>query len=246
MIVFLTASPTGPLDNSRYVEGLDKMNEFTENLRRFWKENSRCLIISADPEAFERNDEMASYFLSAIRKDGFSVSDFDVWDDRTEDTSYEKLHSYDVILLGGGHVPTQNAFFRKISLREKIQGFEGIVIGISAGSMNSADIVYAQPELTGESENPEYVRFLEGLNLTRTMILPHYQMVKDSVLDGKKLFEDITYGDSMGKNFLVLPDGSYLLIDESNETVWGEAYKISDGRIWEICSENEHVLWMCK
>ena len=54
--------------------------------------------------------------------------------------------NYDVILLGGGHVPTQNKFFKEIRLREKIKDFDGIIIAISAGSMNSADIVYCQPE----------------------------------------------------------------------------------------------------
>ena len=70
------------------------------------------------------------------------------------------LCAYDVIFLGGGHVPTQNAFFHRIGLREKIRNFDGIVIGISAGSMNSADVVYAQPELPGEAADESYQRFL--------------------------------------------------------------------------------------
>ena len=78
-------------------------------------------------------------------KGGFSIASFDVWDYRIIDFSKETLHSYDVIILGGGHVPTQNDFFQKIFLREKIQAFGGIVIGISAGTMNSAELAYAQP-----------------------------------------------------------------------------------------------------
>ena len=49
--------------------------------------------------------------------------------------SKEKLLNYDVILLAGGHVPTQNCYFKEIDLKEKIKDFQGIVIGISAGSM---------------------------------------------------------------------------------------------------------------
>ena len=37
MILFLTSSPTGPLDGSRPVDGLDKMNHFVDNLRKYWK-----------------------------------------------------------------------------------------------------------------------------------------------------------------------------------------------------------------
>lgn len=239
MILFLTSSPTGPLDGSYHVDGLDPKNNLTENLRKYWKEGARCLIITAAPDSFERNDEMTAFFHQALEQSGFAVSQFDLWDGRTADTSREKLHSYDVIFLGGGHVPTQNEFFSRIHLRESIQGFDGIVIGISAGSMNSADVVYAQPELPGEAVAAGYQRYLTGLNLTKTMILPHYQMVKYNYLDGMRLFDDITYGDSFGKTFLVLPDGSYLMSEDGRESVWGEAYQIINAKLYKICSENE-------
>lgn len=234
--VFLTSSPTGPLDGSRPVEGLDEMNDFVVNLKRIWKDDSRCLMITASPDCFEENDEMTAFFAQAVGKSGLSITAFDLWDSRTEDFSKVVLDSYDVIFLGGGHVPTQNAFFRRIGLREKIQDFDGIIIGISAGSMNSADIVYAQPELEGESVDENYQRYLQGLNLTQTMILPHYQMVKDRILDGKRLYEDITYPDSVGKEFLILPDGSYLRIIDGVETVWGDAWRLKDGKLIE-CKE---------
>jgi dipeptidase E len=105
--------------------------------------------------------------------------------------------------------------------------------------MNCADDVYAQPELPGESIDPNYVRHLEGLALTRLNILPHYQAVKNSRLDGKRLFEDITYADSMGQNFLVLPDGSYVLGENGHETLYGEAWSITDGHIEKICRDGQ-------
>ena len=231
MILFLTSSPTGPLDGSRPVDGLDRMNRFVENLKKYWKPDARNLMITATPDRFAQNDEMIEFFGNASRRAGLDWSVFELWDRRTEDVSREILHSYDVIWLGGGHVPTQNQYFKELNLREKLKGFEGIVIGISAGTMNSADVVYAQPEHEGESVDPEYERFIEGLGLTKRMILPHYQMVKDYWLDGKRLYEDITYGDSYGHEFLVLTDGSYLLSEDGEESVWGEAYIIRNGRI---------------
>ena len=125
----------------------------------------------------------------------------------------------------------------------RMKRHDGIVIGISAGTMNSADRVYAQPELDGEAVDPDYKRYIRGLGLTKTNILPHYQMVKDSMLDGMRLFEDITYKDSMGKRFLALPDGSYLLSVHGKESVWGEAYEIKDGCLHQISRENEVVNW---
>lgn len=237
MICFLTSSPTGPLDHSYEVDGIDSKNHFIENLKHYWKENSRCCLIAASPDHFQQNDEMCHFFKSAFLKSNFSLSTMDLYDHRYALTK-EKLLSYDVILLGGGHVPTQNHYFQEIHLEEMIRDFKGIVIGISAGSMNSSQLVYAQPELSGEATNPNYQRWLPGLNITNIHILPHYQMVKDTTIDGLKLFEDITYLDSINQEFLVLEDGSYLLIDQE-AIVYGKSYLLHDQKLDLLCHENE-------
>lgn len=247
MVVFLTSSPTGPFggENRRIVNGLDELNGFVRRLRDFWLPDSRCLMVCASPANFDGNDEMTAYFGSVFQEKGLTISRFDLWDDRTETFSKEVLHGYDVIFLAGGHVPTQNHFFEKIHLREMIQGFDGIVIGISAGTMNSAGEVYAQPEEPGESVDPGYQRYYRGLGLTQINVLPHYQMVKDSWLDGRRLMEDITYQDSYGRKFCTLVDGSYILIREEEgrhkTTLYGEAYLISDGGIRQLCLEGEEL-----
>ena len=133
----------------------------------------------------------------------------------------------------GGHVPTQNAFFQEIDLKKHLQEFRGIWIGSSAGSMNSATIVYAQPELEGEVIDSTYQRFVPGLGLTEKMILPHYSSWKNEVVDGLRLLEDVTYPDSQGHTFYLMEDGSYVLGDteEKIEEVVGEYYVLRDGVI---------------
>ena len=120
-----------------------------------------------------------------------------------------------------------------------VTDFDGIIIGISAGTMNAADTVYAQPELAGEAVDPAYRKFLTGLGLTDINICPHYQMLKDSILDGMRLFDDITYADSRGRRFLALPDGSYVLIRDGKAEVWGEAWQIADGKLTAFCGRDE-------
>lgn len=239
MIVFMTSSPTGSLDGKYQVEGLDSSNGFRDNLKKYWKDQARCLMITGFPEESEASEEMTAFFQGAVVQSGLSVSCFDLWDDRTQDTSREALQSYDAIFLGGGHVPTQNAFFHRLALKEKLQGFSGILVGISAGSMNCAGTVYAQPELPGEAVDPAYERFIPGLGLTDINILPHYQMVKDSVKDGLHLFRDITMKDSGGKLFVAIPDGSYVEIEGGHATVYGEAWKITPDQIQKICQGGE-------
>ncbi len=53
--------------------------------------------------------------------------------------------------------------------------------------------------MEGESIDKEYERFLSGLGITKLMILPHYQDIKNDILDDRRLFEDITYPDSYGR-----------------------------------------------
>lgn len=243
MVVFLTSSPSGPLGEPNEGRFLDEKNGFVDSLKQVWKPDMRGLIICASPESYEQNDEMREFFLDAFAHSGVPVTEFDLWDYRYAHEVLEAgcLDGYDVILLGGGHVPTQNAYFRLLHLRERMQEFDGVVVGISAGTMNSADVVYAQPELPGESVDPEYERWLPGLGLTELMVLPHVQMVRDSCLDGRRLFEDITFGDSYGNRFIALPDGSYIRIADGESRVYGLAWQIADGQMEPVCRDGESV-----
>ena len=74
------------------------------------------------------------------------------------------------------------------------------------------------------------------------MLLPHYQNTKDNILDGKKLFEEVTYPDSYGRQFIAICDGSYLYSDGKSERICGEAYLIKDGKIIKICNDGEEYI----
>ena len=243
MNLYLTSSPTGSYRDGKEPEyqGLNPKNRFVENLKKDWKDNAKCLIISADPDAFMSNDEMRFFFEKKVRESGLSVREFHLCDRRNADEIMDKLLSYDMIILGGGHVPTQNDFFHQIGLIQKIKEFDGIVMGISAGSMNCAREVYAQPEIPGESISNTYQRFIEGLGLTECKILPHYHAVKNDILDGKRLMEDITYPDSVGRKFYVIPDGSYILQRNGIPQIYGEAFLIAEGELEKICDSGEEI-----
>ena len=139
-------------------------------------------------------------------------------------------------------MPTQSRFLERIGLKWLLKDFDGVVMGISAGSMNCAQIVYAQPELQGESIDPDYRRFIPGLGLTSVMVLPHYQAIKDTVLDGLRVFEDISYGDSFGRKFYALPDGSWLFIHDGVTELRGEAYLIQDGVLTKISDTDDIIM----
>lgn len=242
MIAYLTSSPSGAYRaDAPGPLPINSANGLLDSLQQHWPDNARVLTISADPAAYHINDSIETWYHSLFPLSGLSFSELRTCDYRDEGAVHD-LKEYDVIILSGGHVPTQNAFFHKIGLREALKGFDGILISISAGTMNCAETVYAQPEMPGESCDPHYQRYLSGLGLTNLMILPHYQAVKDDILDNKRLFEDITYSDSHGHDFYAIPDGSYVLLQNGVQYICGKCRHIRDGKLQLICEDGQRLL----
>lgn len=235
MILYMTSTPGGINRATGRPELLSNKNHFVDRLKGDWKPHSKCVLIASEPDDAKFNSAMAKTYLECFNRSGLSMDSIDVLD-RREPKTVEILDRFDVVILAGGHVPTENAWFHQIKLREHLRHFRGIVIGISAGTMNCAEVVYAQPEEEGEAVNPHYQRFLEGLGLTKTKVIPHYNQTIDAVLDGKRLYQDITFPDSMGESFYCLTDGAYIRKDTKTkkEMLYGEAYLISDGEIGMI------------
>lgn len=220
---------------------LMETNGQLNKIKEFWKDHAKVMLISASPDDYERNDGMMSCFTESFAMSGLSVSLFTLCDSRTEE-KIERLGDMDVIILAGGHVPTQNAFQKRIGLKERLHEYQGLVLAWSAGSMNSAEVVYAGPELEGEAIDPAYQRWITGLGITKVNILPHFERLQGEMLDGLRVIEDITYSDSMGHEILALHDGSYIVIDDGVETLYGEAYSIKDGCQKQICRNGESVV----
>ena len=243
MTVFLTSHIGGSVrkNGQRIPSSLLTDNNLVNNLKSRWPERAKVLFIAANPNDTEKSESYRNAFLYAFPFHGMPIETYTVCDCRNEDAAAQ-LADYNVIILSGGHVPTQNDFFQRIGLKQKLDIYSGIIIGISAGTMNCADTVYAHPELEGEAVDPNYQRFIPGLGLTKRMILPHYQMIKDDVLDDLRVFEDIAYPDSIGREFYALNDGSYVISENGIETLYGEAYRIRDGQISMICRNNESVM----
>lgn len=235
MTVFITSSP--------FVDGADRAilsnaNGFVDRIREALPPFCRCLFVCSSPDRRDFNCRFGADVFSAFADAGICFSSFAILDAFSADNAEALVADSDFIVLAGGHVPTQNAFFREIGLRELLEGYPGVVMGISAGSMNSADVVYVQPEEEGESD-PDFPRFAPGLGLTGVNILPHYQKVRNNILDGQRLFEDITYADSFGHTFFAIPDGSYFYQDDEQLLLFGESYCIHDGILEPLTGDGE-------
>ena len=237
MTYFLTSSPCLPDSPA-----LNPVNGFVDELRQALPGPCRALFVASDPDDPEHTYRFYHDMPGSFAEIGIPFTQADVLIRENQDRCGELIANADVIFLTGGHVPTQNAFFQDIALRERLQNWDGVVIGVSAGSMNAADVVYAQPEEPGEAIDPDYQRWLPGLGLTKLMTIPHYNQDKDWTLDGMRLYEDITCADSMGHMFYVLVDGSFILGRDGREELRGEAYLIEDGALTQISWENDIII----
>lgn len=223
-------------DGKRLPVPLSNINGCFDKIREYWPCGARVMMVCADSEDHEKNDSVLECYRESLPMSGLQITDIDMIDSRNEE-----LREADVLILTGGHVPTQNAFFEKIGLRRYLESFDGLLIAWSAGSMNCAEDVYAGPEFEGEAIDPNYRRWIKGLGITKVNIFPHFQSLRYDMLDGMRLIEDITFPDSMGHEILALNDGSYIVIEDGSEELFGEAYRILDGKISKICDNGVSV-----
>jgi len=234
MTLFLTGSPT------RYGEDhFTEDNGFLSGLRAELPERPFTLLVSAAPDDPEFTDSVLKGMSECILNSGITPREIVMLDRRNVSKTVELVKKSDWLILCGGHVPTQNRFINEIGLRDLLKGYDGVIMGCSAGSMNCADMVYSHPEMPGEAVDPGYKRWLRGLGLTDINLVPHYHQVRNVVLDGKRLFEDVVFADSYRHRFYTFPDGGYVKVKDGRSTLFGEAWEITGGGMRKVSEENQ-------
>ncbi len=225
MIIYLTSNLFTP-----DLTALNPENELLESLRQDTKnEASNYLIIAADPDNSEMNDQMLELTKNSFLEKDFTIKEMVFLDRRNCQEAKNLIDKADVIILFGGHVPTQNKFFQEINLKALLANYNKVIMGISAGSMNMAEEVYALPEEQGEAIDPDYKRFLPGLGLVEERVVPHSQILKDVEVDGMNMIDEIAKGDSFGNKFYVIPDGTYLYVNNGEKEWRGNVVLLADG-----------------
>lgn len=243
MTLFMTSNTgRGRFENGRWIqEPFYLENGFRAAVQARWPKAARCLLIASDPDNAARNDDMTAGTQAVLAASGLPVSACVMLDRRNQDQAAELIRSSQVIQLCGGHVPTQNRFFRELNLAALLPAFDGIILGVSAGSMNCGKVVYAQPEEEGEALDPDFPRFLEGLGLADLTMLPHYDELPGTTLDGLRVIEDISLPDSCIHPFYAIPNGSYFLVEDGRTSLYGAGYWFENGTVQQVC-EAQRVL----
>ena len=114
MICFLTSRTDLPGH-----EELNPANRFIDELRRVLPNPCRALNICSDPNAWEKTDFYASLTRLYFENAGFCFDSFRVLDGRSAAQAKELVRESNLVILGGGHVPTQNRFCPQSSVQRR-------------------------------------------------------------------------------------------------------------------------------
>ncbi|MBQ6134452.1 MAG: EAL domain-containing protein [Lachnospiraceae bacterium] len=235
MVTFLTSSFVEYMDYSDSdISPIIDENGFVSNLLSVWKPDSSFLFVASDPDDYENTRKVKARLINALLVSGFSIGESVILDRSTMGLAAELVKGADVIYLSGGHAPTQNRFFKEIGLKELLKDFDGVVVGLSAGSVNAAENVYLIPELPGEAVDPDFSREGEGLGLTDINIVPHSNYFRTKILDGLSFFDDILLKDSVGRKLYFIQDGSYFIIKDGEWKFFGEGDVIENKTVRHI------------
>lgn len=240
MNAILTSALGGSIkvDGKRIPQPLIDKNDFMKNLQKLWPDEAKVMFICGSRDNHIKNDEVFFCMKESFLLSGLSYVSFEICDGRNP-AVVNRIKEFNVIVIAGGHVPTQNKFMKELNLKQQLTMFDGLVLAWSAGSMNCAETVYAGPELDGEAIDPNYIKWISGLGITKKNIFPHFSDLRDEYLDGLRVIEDITVPDSIGHEIFALNNGSYILISDGAEVLYGDAWLIKDGIIEQICSDGE-------
>ena len=210
----------------------DNSNGIVDQIKNNLNGNNAMVFIASTPDDKEKIKMYTELLFEGLKLSNISFNEYLVLDSSTADKAQEYIDKANMIYLSGGDTYLQSEFFKKINLREKLKGFNGLIIGQSAGALNMAEDVFNSPEEMEESEPV----FFKGLGLTDINIEPHFVLDDSDFDEAEKYQRNTIISESNNRRIYGQCNGSHILIDnEGNVTTYGETYLISNGQISLIC-----------
>lgn len=240
MILYLTSTIGGyqKVNGKAIYTKMNNDNHFVDNLKAELKsiENINFTFFCSSPDKYEKTDMYSMAVKKSFELDGFTFNKFNVIDYRFNQNIEDVVNDSDIVFLCGGHVFTQNTFFDDIELKDIFSRYNGIVIGQSAGSMNSATIVYDQPVTVEEFYDKNFKKQYPGLALTNISIMPHINVAKEETLEGMTTY-DMCILDSKSIPHYGLVDYSFIKIKDNVAEAFGRTTLFKDGCEYLICDD---------
>lgn len=204
-------------------------NKFLKNMKESIKDYNKFVIIASDPDNYELNDNYLKLDTEILALSGLKFKESLVLDNRNKEDIGNILKNSSLIFLSGGNTFQQNMFLNAIKLKDYIKETDACIVGISAGAINSAEIVFSSPE--NEKDLTRSV-ILKGLALTTINVEPHFDLDNPN-----KIQMDSIIKESINRIIYGLPDKSYIF----NNKVYGKCYRIYKENI-ELISNDDEII----
>lgn len=185
------------------------------------KRRKLAFVASEFEKSYDKTDAYFHLFLNMLEEIGIHFENAYVVDARMNIVdAKEAVSSADVVWLSGGDTPVQFAYLIKYGLDEVIRQHQGVIIGMSAGSINLAKTAICT--MTCHHDKLEIYRALGCVNLS---VEPHFnrENITDELVQLSKKYT--IYG---------LCDNSIVICSDGKTEFYGDIYKISNGIIDKI------------
>ena len=201
------------------LENKDLIEQLKKNVSKF----DNLLFICSDPYAYEKNEEFAKTIEKSLSLSGIKFNYSDLLDSRNWLFTKSLVNNSDLIILLGGDPLCQMDFFNSIELKNKLKGFKGCIMGISAGSINLANKVYC----SADDDIPNTSRY-KGLGLTDISIEPHFDK------ENSDRINNILLNDSKTSPFIALENESFIVINDNGISLYGDGYYFCEGNYKKV------------
>lgn len=199
-------------------QGFNKVQR--EYLKKDIKNNDTIVFIATTFDDYEKNDLYYNNLIKHFKNIDITFNKAYLIDNRVaKDLAKDYILKSNIIFLMGGDTKKQIDSVKEYDLFEILKSKEGIILGVSAGSMNqSSRVVYKN------DYNNYVIEDYEGLGYIDINIYPHLDFNNIDYL--KEVFEVSNYTKTVA-----LPNDSFIRIENNNIDFVGEYYTIQNSKI---------------
>ena len=191
-----------------------------EYLKKDIKNNDTIVFIATTFDDYEKNDLYYNNLIKHFKNIDITFNKAYLIDNRVDkDLAKDYILKSNIIFLMGGDTKKQIDSVKEYDLFEILKSKEGIILGVSAGSINqSSRVVYKN------DYNNYVIEDYEGLGYIDINIYPHLDFNNIDYL--KEVFEVSNYTKTVA-----LPNNSFIRIENNNIDFVGEYYTIQNSKI---------------
>jgi len=144
--------------------------------QKIYRRNKFAFVASEFEKMHEKTDQYFQFFLNMFEDIDIHFQKSYIVDARmSADDMKRTISDADVVWLSGGNTPVQFYYFQKYGLENVIKQHKGIVIGMSAGSINMA-----KTAICTLSCGHDKLRIYNGLGCVDISVEPHFVRSKVS------------------------------------------------------------------